>query len=184
MLRGILSIRAASMPAGPLPATRTSSSRPPAPAGYRCAIGFYADSPPSPQTPLQGGCLCGDVRFEITAPFVSAGYCHCTHCQRRTGTGSSANGRVPQEGFRLLSGEERLRAFQPPEGVPKLFCERCGSALFSGDPLADPHVAVRLGTLDRDPGIRPQTRQFVDSAAPWEPIPEDGLERYPGSRGA
>jgi hypothetical protein len=115
-------------------------------------------------------------------PFISAGYCHCTHCQRRTGTGSSANGRVPQEGFRLLQGEDQLRSFQPPDGVPKLFCGTCGSALFSGAPLADPEVAVRLGTLDRDPGIRPQARQYVESAAPWEPIPEDGLPRYPRSR--
>ena len=142
------------------------------------------EEPPSPQAPLQGGCLCGAVRYEITAPFLSAGYCHCTHCQRRTGTGSSANGRVPQEGFRLLQGAEQLRAFQPPEGVPKLFCTVCGSALFSGEPLADAEVAVRLGTLDRDPCIRPQYRQFLDSAAVWEPLPEDGLARYPRSRGA
>jgi hypothetical protein len=137
--------------------------------------------PPSPARPLQGGCLCGAVRYEITAPFVSAGYCHCTHCQRRTGTGSSANGRVPQEGFRLLAGNERLKAFQPPSGVPKLFCTECGSALFSGNPLTDPEVAVRLGTLDGDPGIRPLRRQFTASAAPWEPIPDDGLERHPGA---
>ena len=141
-------------------------------------------SPPSPSEPLQGGCLCGAVRFEITAPFLLAGYCHCAHCQRRTGTGSSANGRVSQAGFRLLQGQERLRSFQPEGGVPKLFCETCGSALFSGDPLADRQVAVRLGTLDRDPGVRPQFRQFVDSAASWEPLPQDGLERYPRSRGA
>jgi hypothetical protein len=137
---------------------------------------------PSLEEPLQGGCLCGAVRYELTAPFDHAGYCHCTHCQRRTGTGSSANGRVPLEGFRLLRGRERLRAFKPPTGVPKLFCETCGSALFSGDPFADRLVAVRLGTLDRDPGVRPQFRQFVDSAALWEPVPRDGLERYPGSR--
>ena len=150
-------------------------------AGYRFGIDASADSLPSPDTPLQGGCLCGDVRFEITAPFISASYCHCTHCQRRTGTGSSANGRVPQEGFRLLQGEEQLRSFQPSEGVPKLFCGNCGSALFSGEPLADREVAVRLGALDHDPGIRPQSRQFVESAAAWEPIPEDGLVRYPRS---
>ncbi len=139
---------------------------------------------PSPSDPLQGGCLCGAVRYEITAPFLSAGYCHCTHCQRRTGTGSSANGRVPQEGFRLLQGAEQLRAFQPPTGVPKLFCATCGSALFSGQPLSDAEVAVRLGTLDRHPGISPQYRQFVDSAAPWEPVPQDGLPTYPRSRSA
>jgi hypothetical protein len=140
--------------------------------------------PPSRANPLQGGCLCGAVRFEITAPFLFSGYCHCTHCQRRTGTGSSANGRVPQEGFRLLQGADRLRAYQPATGVPKLFCADCGSALFSGEPLSDEQVAVRLGALDRDPGIRPQFRQFLDSSAPWESIPEDGLPRYPGSRGA
>jgi hypothetical protein len=138
--------------------------------------------PPAPQRPLQGGCLCGAVRFEITAPLLSAGYCHCTRCQRRTGTGSSANGRVPREGFRMLQGAERLRAFAPPTGVPKLFCVSCGSALFSGDPFSDREVAVRLGTLDGDPGIRPQYRQFTDNAAVWEPIPDDGLARHPGAR--
>jgi hypothetical protein len=184
MLGGILSILAASMP------TRGARSRlapcagvTPARAGYGLAIASSVDSPPSSLTPLQGGCLCGAVRFEITAPFLFAGYCHCTHCQRRTGTGSSVNGRVPRAGFRLLRGEQQLRSFQPPVGVPKVFCETCGSALFSGDPSADREVAVRLGTLDRDPGIRPQFRQFVDSAAPWEPIPEDGLARHPRSRG-
>jgi hypothetical protein len=149
---------------------------------YRVTIASEANSLPSREQPLQGGCLCGAVRFEITAPFLSAGYCHCTHCQRRTGTGSSANGRVPQEGFRLLQGQEQLHAFKPPTGVPKLFCVTCGSALFSGEPLSDEQVAVRLGALDRNPGIRPQFRQFVDSAAPWEPLPQDGLERYPRSR--
>jgi hypothetical protein len=141
-------------------------------------------SSPSPQAPLEGGCLCGAVRFRLTAPFRSAGYCHCTHCQRRTGTGSSANGRVPQEGFQLLQGAEQLRAYQPPTGVPKHFCGICGSALFSGDPFNDEQVAVRLGALDGDPGIRPQYRQYVGSAAPWEQIPDDGLPRHPGSRGA
>ena len=140
-------------------------------------------TPPSQQSPLQGGCLCGAVRFEITAPFLSAGYCHCTHCQRRTGTGSSANGRVPQEGFRLLQGEAHLRSFQPAEGVPKLFCAICGSALFSGEPSSDAEVAVRLGALDGDPGIRPEYRQFLRSAVPWEPVPDDALVRYQASRG-
>ncbi len=139
--------------------------------------------PPSPQSPLQGGCLCGAVRFELTAPFTSSGYCHCTHCQRRTGTGSSVNGRVPRDGFRLLQGERELAAYQPSGGRPKLFCSLCGSALFSGDPSSDEQVAVRLGTLDRDPGIRPSYRQFVASAAPWEEIPDDGLQHYEGSRG-
>jgi hypothetical protein len=138
---------------------------------------------PSPENPLEGGCLCGGVRYRITVPWRSAGYCHCTHCQRRTGTGSSANARVPREGLELLSGGELIRGYQPPQGVAKHFCTTCGSALFSGDLDNGPEVAVRLGTLDADPGIRLRYRQFVASAVAWEPIPDDDLERFPRSRG-
>jgi hypothetical protein len=91
---------------------------------------------------------------------------------------------VAPEGFRLLAGAELLSSFQPPTGVPKIFCSRCGSALFSGAPFSDAEVAIRLGAFDRDPGVRPQYRQFVDSAAAWEPVPDDGLPRYPRSGGA
>lgn len=132
--------------------------------------------------PLTGGCLCGAVRFEVSGSILSAGYCHCTHCQKRTGTGSSANCRVAQDDFRIVEGAELLASYQPSTGVPKLFCSRCGSALFSGDPFSDDEVAIRLGAFDIDPGIRPQFRQFVDSAATWEPMPDDGLPRYPRSR--
>jgi hypothetical protein len=139
-------------------------------------------SPPSERAPLTGGCLCGGVQFELTGPFTSAGYCHCTHCQRRTGTGSSAQGRIPQGSFRLLSGQELLHSFTPEGGRAKVFCSRCGSSVFGGDPLNDDEVSVRLGVLDGDPGIRPQYRSFTDSAAAWEPIPDDGLERFAGRR--
>jgi hypothetical protein len=120
------------------------------------------------------------VRFEITAPFVSAGYCHCTHCQKRTGTAASANGRVPQDGFRMLQGVEVLRSFHPPQGIPKVFCERCGSHLFAGEPLSDDEVSIRLGALEGDPGIRPATRQWMRSAVVWEHLPEDDLTRFEG----
>jgi hypothetical protein len=44
-------------------------------------------------------------------------------------------------------------------------------------------MSVRLGAFDSDPGVRPSFRQFVAYAAAWEPIPDDGLERYDESRG-
>ena len=46
-----------------------------------------------------------------------------------------------------------------------------------------PRIAVRLGTFDGDPGIRPRLRQFVAYAAPWEPLPDDGLPRHPERAG-
>ena len=55
-----------------------------------------------------------------------------------------------------------------------MFCGLCGSALFSRNPKDPSVVSVRFGAFDEDPGIRPQWRQFVAYAAPWEPIPDDG----------
>ncbi len=130
--------------------------------------------------PLTGHCNCGAVRYEISEPLVSAGYCHCTRCQRRTGTAASANGRAAPGSFRVVAGEDRLRAWRPPDGAEKWFCGDCGSALFSR--TADDQIGVRLGTLDGDPGIRPSAHTYVAYAADWERIPDDGLPRYPEQR--
>jgi hypothetical protein len=134
------------------------------------------------ELPLTGGCLCGAVRFEVTASPVSAGYCHCTRCQRRTGTAASVQARIERGSLRITAGEELVRAYEPPDGFAKDFCGVCGGALWSHDP-DDPEVrSIRLGTFDADPGVRPSYRQFVAYAAPWEPIPDDGLPRYPERR--
>jgi hypothetical protein len=133
---------------------------------------------------LTGGCNCGGVRFEITGPLDGhASYCHCTRCQRRTGTAASAQVRIGTEVFRLLSGEELVREWAPPDGWPKCFCSACGSALWSHDPSGE-IMGVRLGLFDEDPGVRPEFRQYVAYAAAWEPIPDDGLPRFPERRTA
>jgi hypothetical protein len=101
---------------------------------------------------LTGGCLCGGVRFELTEPAREAGYCHCTRCQRRTGAAASAQARIDARTFRLVKGEELVKCWRPGSGgFEKCFCGECGAHLF---------------------------RAFVAYACAWEPIPEDGLERY------
>jgi hypothetical protein len=131
---------------------------------------------------LTGGCGCGAIRYEIDAPLTGAGYCHCTRCQRRTGTAASANGGVAPGSFRIISGEDRLRAWRPEGGWEKCFCGDCGSALFSRDPSDPQRMGVRLGTVDGDPGVRPAYHQYVAYAAEWESIPDDGLPRFAEGR--
>jgi hypothetical protein len=131
--------------------------------------------------PLTGSCGCGAVRFEVSSPLVSSTYCHCTRCQKRTGTAASANARAAPGSFRIVAGEERLRAWRPQGGAEKWFCGDCGSALFSRVPGDPDQIGVRLGSFDGDPGIRPGGHQFVAYAASWEAIPDDGLPRHPES---
>jgi hypothetical protein len=126
--------------------------------------------------------MCGGVRFEVTAPLVSAGYCHCTRCQRRTGTAAAITARVAPGSLRITAGEELVRSWAPSDGFAKEFCSACGSALWSRNSEDPDVIGVRLGAFDRDPGIKPSYRQYVAYAAPWEPIPDDGVPRYPERR--
>jgi hypothetical protein len=133
---------------------------------------------------LTGGCGCAAVRFELSAPPVAAGYCHCTRCQHRTGGAWSLQARVAPGSFTITQGADVVGAWRPEGGFAKEFCTRCGSALWSRSPTDPTMVSVRFGAFDSDPGIRPTYRGFVDFAAPFEPIPDDGLARYGGGRPA
>jgi hypothetical protein len=128
---------------------------------------------------LTGGCLCGGVRFRLRQPVQAAGYCHCTRCQRRTGTGSSAQAYIDGRTLELLAGEELVKAWRHPDGgFEKLFCRECGSQLFSRHPDDPAQMSVRLGAFDGDPGVRPAWHAFAAYAPPWAPVPDDGLPRY------
>jgi hypothetical protein len=130
-----------------------------------------------PSFPLTGGCNCRAVRYEVTQALLGAAYCHCTRCQRRTGAAASPSARPAPGSFRILQGEDSLRAWKPDDGFEKWFCGECGSALFSRSPADPDRVGIRMGTFDEDPGVRPSRRQFVAYAASWEEIPDDGLPR-------
>ena len=135
-----------------------------------------------PDFSVQGGCLCGAVRFELTRRPISAGYCHCTRCQRRTGTGSSISAFIDHTALRWLHGEELIKGWLPPnDGAEKCFCGQCGAHLFSRSRDGS-RVGIRMAAFDGDPGVRPSSRQFVAYAAVWEPIPDDGLPRFDEAR--
>ena len=128
---------------------------------------------------IGGSCLCGGVRFEVELPFRRANFCHCSRCRKHSGSFGLAVGRLPRGQFRLLQGEELIHVFRPNGGAVKAFCSECGSSLFGGTWPEGAEISVRLGALDGDPEIRPQYHSFVDSRAPWDDLPDDGLPRYP-----
>jgi hypothetical protein len=128
--------------------------------------------------------MCGGVRFEVGEQPLSAVWCHCKRCQRRTGTAASISARLAPGSLRILQGEELLKAWTPPDGFAKVFCSECGSQMWAQSPSDPDVIFVRFGVFDGDPGVLPNAHQFVAYAAEWEPIPEDGLPRYPERRPA
>ncbi len=133
-----------------------------------------------PPPTLTGACACGAVRFEIDAPLVAAAYCHCTRCQRRSGTASQGSAKIEPGSMRITAGEDQLRAWYAGDGLEKVFCGTCGGHLLARDHDTHAIAIVRLGAIDGDPGVRPAARQFTASTAAWEPIPDDGLPRFEG----
>ena len=124
-----------------------------------------------------GSCGCGAVTFAVAEPLVAAAYCHCTRCQKRTGTGMQASARVTPGSVTITSGEAELRDWEPG-GLAKTFCVRCGSHVFARDSESGDIKIVRMAAIDGDPLVRPLARQFVAYAAAWEPVPDDEVPHF------
>ena len=127
---------------------------------------------------LTGGCLCGGVRYEIAGALGPVILCHCSQCRRASGSAFAANASVRADAFRLLVGTELVREFEATPGKFRAFCGRCGSPVYARMDAWPGLRRVRLGTLDGDPGARPQAHLHVASKAPWDALADDGLERF------
>lgn len=129
-----------------------------------------------------GSCLCGAVRFEIRGGLAPIQLCHCGQCRKAQGSAFAANIPVAAEDFRLVRGDEALRAYESSPGKQRVFCATCGSPIFSRLTAKPDTVRVRAGTLDAPTGARPGFHFYIDSKADWFDLPDDGLPRHTGPR--
>jgi len=127
----------------------------------------------------KGGCLCGTVRFEITAGIRNIVYCHCSQCRKVQGSAFATNGIVDSKHFNILSGESELTGFESSPGQIKYFCKHCGSPIISKNASTPDDVRIRLGVIESDINERPSAHIFSSSKANWEKI-EGDLPQYEG----
>jgi hypothetical protein len=131
---------------------------------------------------LLGSCLCGSVRYEITASLGDAEHCHCSMCRKAHGAAFSTNSVIPTEALTVTSGAALVSEYESSPNRRKCFCSNCGSQLFIRRLDKPEFTVVTLGTIDGDPRARPQRHVFVASKAPWYEI-ADALPQfkiYPG----
>ena len=118
-----------------------------------------------------GGCLCGSVRFRVTAEPFAAYYCHCTKCQKMTGGPFLTAANVPFEALIFTEGEPE--AYESSPGFVRLFCNKCGSGL-SYRAKDNPKLAsFRLGCLDDPSAIKPQFHIFTSTQVSWCNVVDD-----------
>ena len=119
---------------------------------------------------FEGSCLCGRVKYRLTAAPGPFGYCHCKDCRKASGSAHSANAPVDRTDFLVLEGRSLIREFESSPGKFRAFCSNCGSPLYAYLTSVPEVVRVRLGGLDTQFFGRPQAHTWVSDKAPWEPI--------------
>jgi hypothetical protein len=131
---------------------------------------------------VDGSCLCGTVRFEVSGPLDRVVHCHCTICQRAHGAAFVTWAAVPAERVRVTAGGAELVDYRSSEIGVRSFCRSCGSSLFCTLSTHPGVIDVALGCLAADHGAVPRAHLFWDDRVGWIEL-TDGLPRLGGSSG-
>ncbi len=115
---------------------------------------------------LQGGCLCGAVRYAIERLDTPIAHCHCQTCRKANAAAFVSTAGVQREHFRWLQGEDRLSAYESSPGKLRYFCSVCGSHVLAERPAQD-RLILRVATLDDDPGVRAAMHIWTSHDVPW-----------------
>jgi hypothetical protein len=126
--------------------------------------------------PLDGGCLCGAVRYRIAAAPRDAGYCHCRMCQRAAGAPVVPWLTVSSDDFGWIKGEPARYRSSPK--AERLFCPSCGTQMVFREPAAPQYLDVTLASLDDPAAVPPDHHGWTSSRIAWFDTKDD-LPRYP-----
>ncbi|MBT3270553.1 GFA family protein [Candidatus Poribacteria bacterium] len=118
--------------------------------------------------PVDGGCLCGDVRYQLAGKVTRGGLCHCGNCRRAGGAPSVAWVLVAPGGLAFTHGEPTIYAYTRGDGVPtrRGFCGRCGTQLTYGSD-GDSDIGITTGSLDDPERFPPDGVIWEDEKLSW-----------------
>jgi hypothetical protein len=123
---------------------------------------------------MTGGCLCGKVRYSISAKPALVAVCHCKNCQKQAGTAFSVVIGIPTSGL-SLQGSLKTYRDTGDSGLPVLrnFCPECGSPITSEVTARPDTIFVKAGTLDDTSWLDPKLHVYCDSAQSWTAFPAE-----------
>lgn len=126
---------------------------------------------------LEGGCLCGAVRYTVTGPPAKSALCHCGICRRETGGPFAAWGIWPQESFQ--GNGATTTAWATSEAGIRRFCPTCGATVYFESRRHQGITEIMLAGLDMPGKVAPTLHQFAADALRWL-VMDDAWPRYPG----
>ncbi len=127
--------------------------------------------------PQHGGCLCGEIRYRVSDAGLTLYACHCTDCQRQSGSAFSLSLLMRRSSVSIESGQPAEYSITLPDGRRKSsqHCSLCCTRMFS--PSRAPElVIVEAASLDDTSWLRPVAHIWTRSAQPWLQLPDDALQ--------
>ena len=118
---------------------------------------------------IDGGCHCGALTYEAEIDPESMTICHCTDCQKMSGSAFRTVIRADEDNFIMLSGEPKVYVKIAENGTPRAmgFCENCGTHIYATGPSDDIPIGLRIGTCNQRGQLKPNREGYRSSALPW-----------------
>ncbi|APG89687.1 GFA family protein [Sinorhizobium americanum] len=119
---------------------------------------------------IDGQCHCGFVTYEAEIDPEDVSICHCTDCQRLTGSAYRVSVSAPRASFRLTGGEPKLYVKIAENSRKRLqfFCPQCGSPIYTTGTEEDAEeIGIRVGTINQRAELTPRSQIWCSSALPW-----------------
>jgi hypothetical protein len=125
---------------------------------------------------IEGGCQCGRVRYRVEGKLFGLAVCHCTECQRQSGSAFGMSLAVAPAAFKLRSGELKTFEVKCDSGRIKTcaFCPECGTRIYH---QTGHGMSIKAGTLDDTSWLKPDAHYWTMRKQSWVSIP-DGIVQF------
>jgi len=127
---------------------------------------------------MQGGCLCGAVRYEVSTQPITIANCHCGMCRRHSGAAFLTYAAYATNAFEILSG--RLTKYRSSNDAVRSHCQSCGSPLTFSFDADESKIWVTAGSLDNADDVKPTENWYVDDKLDWIEV-DLRLSSWPGA---
>lgn len=129
---------------------------------------------------IEGGCTCGEIRYEVLSAPLVVHCCHCRWCQRQTGASFALNALFEADNVRVTKGKVEVLAIESPSGKGQTIarCQSCRIAVWSNyymGGLRDYIRFIRVGTLDNPDLMPPDVHIYASTKQPWVELPDDAV---------
>jgi hypothetical protein len=126
---------------------------------------------------MEGGCMCGAVRYQLTSAPYDAGWCHCRTCQLNSGSPAMAFATIPIGDFVFTQGAELIGNVASSASGHRRFCSRCGTPFLMQVNDQPETVDFSIATLDAPDAVTPGFHIFYGARIAWAE-PGDSLPRH------